>query len=98
MVPRSNRQSASRTLEVTCSGRDARLVLDQLKVKYPSSKSSSRKSLILNSLLTAFQQGETCSWQFGQVTGSGASRSPDAKSVVCNRYAAPEADTIYGNV
>ena len=82
---------------VLCLGMWA--TLDQLKVKYPSSKSDPRKPLIMNSLLTAFQHGETCSWLFRQVTDSGPSRSPDAMSVVCNSSTlAPKASTIYGNV
>lgn len=54
-MPRGGRKSNNPKLEITCSGRDARPVLDQSKVKYPSSKSDSRKLLIINSLLTAFQ-------------------------------------------
>ena len=93
------RQSANPALGIACSGRDARPALDQLKVKYPSSKSDPRKPLIMNSLLIVFQHGETCSWLFRQVTDSGPSRSPDAMSVVCNRSTlAPKASTIYGNV
>ena len=52
-MQRTWRQGANPALGIACCGLGMLAALDQMKVKYPSSKSGSRKSLITNSLLGA---------------------------------------------
>ena len=49
-MPSSERQGDMRTIRFYAAGAAG---FDQVKIKYPSSKSDSRKSLIINDLLTA---------------------------------------------
>ena len=93
----TTRRNENPALGTACPGPDAWTAFEQVKVKYPSSKSDSRKSLIIKGLLTEFQQGETRSGLFGQVTGDSPSRVLDGLPAVRNSSALPRAATTYGN-
>ena len=61
------RRVAALALGIVCLNLDAWAAFDQMKVKYPSSNSDSRKPLNINDLLGDFLPRNACTEPFGQV-------------------------------